>query len=210
MLRCDMDIMRYRQRRPWQRPRRVRRSRGVAVLRSPADRLKRPPEAEVVLVVPVVDRRVRCREVLHREETCALHRVEIVPCDELPGDVVPARDGVALPPLGDVRLGCGPGRGRHHAVAAERLDLVELRRVGGAGECKRTGGTELRRALHQERLDAAHPGVGRAPSCRWASPDPRTQGSRSGRTETARTVHRPVSRRSWLPPPRSRPRLPCS
>ena len=73
-------------------------------LARPADRLKRPPEAEMVLVVPVVDRRVGRCQVLHREETCAVSSVEMVACDELAGDVVPAHDGVALPPLGDIRL----------------------------------------------------------------------------------------------------------
>ena len=51
-------------------------------------------------------------------------------------------------------------RGRHHAVATECLDLVDLSRVGGAVERKWTSGTELRRALHQERLDAARPRSG--------------------------------------------------
>ena len=91
------------------RPRQVRRRRGVAVGCRPADRLKRPPEAEVVLVVPGVDRRVRRREVLHREKTGGVGNVEMVSCDELAGDVVPARHRVALPPLGDIRLVCRYG-----------------------------------------------------------------------------------------------------
>ena len=113
----------------------VRRSRGVAVVCRPADRLKRSPEAEVVLVVPGVDRRVRGREVFHREKTGGVGNVEMVSCDELAGDVVPPRHWVALPPLGDVRLVSRSGGGRHDAVAADRLDLVEVRGVGGAREC---------------------------------------------------------------------------
>ena len=40
----------------------------------------------------------------------------------------------ALPPLGDIRLGCRSGRGRHHAIAAKCFDLVDVRRIGGAVE----------------------------------------------------------------------------
>src|SRR5207344_697631 len=110
----------------------IRRGRGVVVVRRPADRLKRPPAAEVVLVVPGVDRCVGRCQVLHREETCAVSSVEMVSCDELAGDVVPARDGVALPPLGDIRLGWCSGRGgptrERETVAAKPFDLVDVRR----------------------------------------------------------------------------------
>ena len=142
------------------RPRRVRRRRGVVVQGRLANRLERPPEVEVVLVVPGVDRRVRCREVFHREKTGGVRDVQIVPGDELAGDVVPARNRVALPPLRDVRLRTRTGRGCHDAVAADRLHFVEVSRPGGAGKRRGTGASKLRRALHQERLDATDPGGG--------------------------------------------------
>src|SRR4029453_11333488 len=103
----------------------------------------------------------RC-QVLHREDTCAVSSVEIVSGDELAGDVVPAPAGVAVPPPRHNRLGGRPGRGgpARETVAAKRLYLVDLRRIGLAVKRKWTGGTELRRAPHQERLDAADPRSG--------------------------------------------------
>ena len=98
--------------------------RGVVVLTRPRDRVPRPPEVVVVLVVPAVDRRIRPAQVLQCQEPCAVGGVEVIPRDELSGDFVPAQDGRALPPLGDVRLVIRPGgepRG-----SAEILDLVEL------------------------------------------------------------------------------------
>ena len=145
-------------RRDERRPRRVGRSIRVALRRlpRPADRLKRPPEVEVVLVVPAVDRRVRAAQVHHREETRTVGGVEVVSCDEVSRDRAPAHDGVALPEDRVVRLG-RRAVVEHLAVAAERLDLVELCRVGGARQGAGAGAAELRRALHEERLDAAHP-----------------------------------------------------
>ena len=163
--------------------------RRVAVLRRPADRVQRPPEVEVVLVVPGVDRRVGRRQVLHREETGAVGGVEVIPCDELAGDVVPARDGVALPPLGDVRLlvrAGGAGR-----PAASPLTSLKSVRLCGAVERGWTSGAELRRALHQERLHAADP-RGRVVAPRAAEARPVSRARCSAPTETARTVHRPV------------------
>ena len=58
---------------------------GVPVLRRSWDRVPRPPEVEVVLVVPAVDRRVRPAQVLQREEPRAVGGVETGPGDELRG-----------------------------------------------------------------------------------------------------------------------------
>ena len=99
--------------------------RSVAVLGRPGDGVPRPPEVEVVLVVPAVDRCVRRAQVLHCEQPGGVGGVEVVPCDELAGHFVPAPGGCALPPLGEVRLIGRPSRARG---PAEALDLVELRR----------------------------------------------------------------------------------
>ena len=112
--------------------------RGVAVLRRSWDRVPRPPEVEVVLVVPAVDRRVRPAQVLQREEPRAVGGVEAVPCDELPGDLVPAQNGCALPPLGDVRL---LGRSGSSRSLLPRL-LTSLNSSAHCGLSSAGGGAE--------------------------------------------------------------------
>ncbi len=67
----------------------------VSILQRSGNRVPRPPEVVVVLVVPAVDRRVRPAQVLQREEPCAVCGVETGPCDELPGDFVPTRNRVS-------------------------------------------------------------------------------------------------------------------
>ncbi len=128
--------------------------RWVAILLRPRDGVPRPPEVEVILVVPAVDRCVGRAQVLHCEQPGGVGGVEVVPCDELAGHLVPAPGGCALPPLGEVRLIVRPSRARG---PAEACDLVELLRLGGAVECGWRNTTELRRALDQERLHPAHP-----------------------------------------------------
>jgi hypothetical protein len=71
------------------RPGRVGIRGEVSILQRSWNRVPRPPEVEVVLVVPAVDRRVRPAQVLQREESRAVGGVEVVPCDELPCDFVP-------------------------------------------------------------------------------------------------------------------------
>ena len=127
---------------------------GVAILRRSWNRVPRPPEVEVVLVVPAVDRRVRPAEVLQREEPRTVGGVEVGSCDELPGDFVPAQDGCALPPPGDVGLLVGPGRA---GGSAEALDFVELSRPLRAVERRRWRRAELRGALDEERPHISHP-----------------------------------------------------
>ena len=85
-------------RRDERRPGRVGGRRRVGVLVRPRNRVPRPPEVEVVLVVPAVDPRVRRAQVRHREDSRAVGDVQPVPCDEVTGDGVPARDRRALPP----------------------------------------------------------------------------------------------------------------
>jgi hypothetical protein len=55
-------------RRQQRRPGRVRLGRRVPVQVGVSDRRPRPPEVEVVLVVPAVDRRIRAAQVHHREQ----------------------------------------------------------------------------------------------------------------------------------------------
>ena len=119
------------------RPRSRRASVGVPVLGHSCKCVPRPPEVEVVLVVPAVDRRVRSAEVLQCEEPCALGSVEVGSCDELPGDFVPALDGRTLPPPGDVGLLGGPGRAGGPAEALTSLNSVAhcwLSSAGGGAE----------------------------------------------------------------------------
>ena len=185
------------------RPGRVCLGAVVLVVQRRGDRVPRPPEVEVVLVVPAVDRRVRAAEVLQREEPRAVGGVEAGPFDELTGDFVPAQDGCALPPLGDVRLRVTPG----HAVdSAEALDLVELGRPLLAAKGGRWRAAELRRALDEERFHEAHP---------WGRVEDRPHRHRreaasvrlrsSASTETARTVRRPLSHRASRRPLRVPP-----
>ena len=131
---------------------------GIAVVQRRGDRVPRPPEVEVVLVVPAVDRRVRPTQVLQREESRGVGGVEVVACDELPGDLVPTQDGCALPPLGLVRLHLSRAViPRRAGGSAEGLDLVELSRPLRAVQRGRWHAAELRRALDEERLHAGPP-----------------------------------------------------
>jgi hypothetical protein len=128
----------------------------VAVLIRPLDRRPGPPKIPVVLVVPGVDRRIGAAQVHHREQECAVVEVDGVLINEVPGDCVPRepRPAGALPEERDVRLlGCADGAVRR----AERLDLVEVLRVRGAGKRVRAVCTKLRGALHQKRPHAADP-----------------------------------------------------
>jgi hypothetical protein len=61
----------------------------------------------------------------------AVGDAEAISCDEVTRDVVPAVDGGALPPTGDVGLG---SRSNGTVECAERLDLVEVLGPGSAGE----------------------------------------------------------------------------
>ena len=174
------------------RPRRV----GVPWRRfhrpSSRDRVPRPPEVEVVLVVPAVDRRVRPAHVQQREESRGVGGVEVVPGDELPGDLVPAQTWRALPPLGDVRLVGSPGRA---VGSAEGLDLVELSGPLRAVERGRRHAAELRRALDEERLHAAHPRgriEDRQPGRRVDQRRPLSDAGAPGPIGTDRTVRRPT------------------
>src|SRR4030095_9219161 len=74
-------------------PTRLGSGRRVAVLRRPWDRIPRPPEVPVVLVVPAVDPRIRSTQVRHREEAGAVGDVDRFSSDELAGGGVPAGDG---------------------------------------------------------------------------------------------------------------------
>ena len=96
--------------------------RGVAVLHRSWDRVPRPPEVEVVLVVPAVDRRVRAAQVLQREEPRAVGGVETGPCDELPGDFVPARKPASLKTTSSDRS--GPGQSSRSTTASVRLTRI--------------------------------------------------------------------------------------
>src|SRR5918993_3781420 len=148
------------------RPGRVRFRGGVSILRRSWNRVPRPPEVVVVLVVPAVDRRVRPAQVLQREEPRAVGGVETGPCDELPGNFVPTQYGCALPPPGNVGLLVGPGRA---GGSAQALDLIELSRPLLAVERRRWRRTELRGALEEERPHVAHPRgriQDRLPRCR--------------------------------------------
>ena len=152
-------------------------------------------------------------QVLQREESRGVGGVEVVPGDELPGDFVPTQTGCALPPLGDVRLVAVRVSFRVEPVSAEVLDLVELSRPLRAVERGRWHAAELRRALDEERLHAAHPWgriEDRLPGRRIDERLPLSDAGVLAPTETARTVRRPPSRRAWPWPPRARPRCPAS
>ena len=135
----------------------LRLGRRVAVLRCPGDRVPRPPEVPVVLVVPAVDRRVGSAEVLHREEPGGGGDVEALTGDELPRDGVPARDRRALPPTGDV------GLSRVRTVlstAPIALTSLKSRAHAALVRALRPGRAELRRGLEEEWLHPADPGRG--------------------------------------------------
>ena len=99
------------------RPARVSVRRGVVVLCRSWDGVPRPPEVEVVLVVPAVDRRVRSGQVLQRQEPRAVGGVEVVPCDELAGDLVPAQDATPI----DLDATRGSGRNQPRSGRSARL-----------------------------------------------------------------------------------------
>src|SRR5262249_46412892 len=80
--------------------------------------------------------------------------VEVASCDEVASNGVPAHDGCALPPLGDIGLLIGAGRAGR---PTECLDLVEVSRPLRAVERWGASAAELRRALHQERLHPTDP-----------------------------------------------------
>src|SRR4029079_2142468 len=146
-----LRIGRADERRPGRVGGRVR----IAILSGSGDRVPRPPEVEVVLVVPTVDRRVRPTHVQQCEESRAVGGVAIVPRDELPGDVVPTDAWGALPPPGVEGLLVGPGRA---GSPAEGLHLIEFSRVLRAIKRGRWHAAELRRALEEEGLHTADPG----------------------------------------------------
>src|ERR687897_1821838 len=113
---------------------------GVAVLAGAYDRVPGPPEVVVVLVVPAGDRRVGAAEVLQREQPGAVGGAQVGAGDELAGDLVPADDRCALPPLGEVGLLIGAGGA---GGPAESLDLVELGGPLCAGQRRWGRGAEL-------------------------------------------------------------------
>ena len=180
---------------------------GVAVGVRPANRLTWPPEVEVVLVVPAVDRGVCAGQIQHREQERAVSEIDAVAGSSTRSRATSLHNTAGPPALCQqmalcVWSECAGRRGPHDAVAAEGLDLVEVRRVRVAGERVRAGGTELRGALQQERLDPADPGRGvEDRHLAWrptvaASNRPRCDGP----TAMGRSVRHPAVRSSSLRP----------
>ena len=173
------------------------------------DRVPRPPEVEVVLVVPAIDRRIGPTHVLQREESRRVGGAEIVPCDELSGDFVPAKDRCALPPPGDVCLGVSPD----HAVALPR-SLTSLNSIAHCA-LSSAGGGALRNCdelwMRNGFTSPAH-GVGsRIGSIhRIEKRHPVSDDAGSAPTETARTARRRPSSRAWPRPPGAQWRRPAS
>ena len=92
-----------------------------------------PPEVEVVLVVPAVDRRVRGGQVHHREQPALSARS--MPRASIRSRAATLQNGPPAPvQKSAVRVWSAVRIVLVVAVAAERLDLVEVGRVRGARE----------------------------------------------------------------------------
>src|SRR5512132_3448904 len=141
-------------------PGRVGLGRRVAVASGLADRGDRAPEVPVVLVVPAADRAVGPGQVRHREQAGALDAVQLLALRQRAEDAVPDRDAAVLPEDRGCRLVGGAARARKRA---ELLDLVEVLRVGGAGERVRAVGAEHLHARDEERVHVPYAGAGVAP-----------------------------------------------
>ena len=101
---------------------------GIAVGVRLSDRGPRPPEALVVLVAPGGDQGVGRGQVDHREQARAVAQIERVLLGEPASDGVVVRGRIGLPEGRGVALcGCPRAAGQR----ADRLDLVDLRRVRG-------------------------------------------------------------------------------
>ena len=186
-------------RRDQRRPAGLRLSRRVAVLRRPRDRVPRPPEVPVVLVVPAVDRRVGSAEVLHRQGAGR--------CRRRPR---PSRRASSARRSSSSRPACSATNGRCRSVGrpdravhrADRLDLVELRGPGRTGQVVRPARAELRGGLEDERASPRRPRAwdrGSAAPCRVVAATS-ARGRCSAPTARARSGRRPGV-------PRSSPRL---
>ena len=131
-------------------PGRVGDRRRVAVDAGEPDRGDRPPEAVVVLRVPGADVAVRQGQVQQAEQPRALPEVEPLRVRDRPGDAVPRQRRALDPEQGDLGLVGRAVAGSGDVVAAEALDLVDVRGVLAAGQRVRRAGTELRAVLQHE------------------------------------------------------------
>ena len=146
---------RGRGRRVEQRPPiRVGRGVWIAVGLREADRVDRPPPLARVLVLPAHDRRVGRGQRDHAEQAGVLRGAEPVARGQLAHDAAVEPHRVGLPEDRRHRLVGGAIRA---VELAEALDLVQVTRVGAAGQRGRSVGQEPARVRDQERPHVADP-----------------------------------------------------
>ena len=139
------------------RPGRIGDGVGVAVGGRHLDCGDRSPVVVVVLGLEGPDVAVRQGHVEQREQARVLPQVEPGAGGGRPGDPVPLQRRALDPEQRDLRLVGGARAGRGDAVAAQALDLVEVRGVALVGHRVRRPGTELGAVVEHERLGLAEP-----------------------------------------------------
>ena len=126
----------------------------IAVGVGEADRVDRAPEQALVLVLPADDRRVGGGQRDHAEQARGLRAAEPVTGRQVAHEAAVDHQRLGLPEDRRHRLVRGPVRA---VELAEALDLLEVARIGAAGELVRAVREEPAGARDEERAHVADP-----------------------------------------------------